>query len=242
MMIQNSKFNPKRNQRFLTGQKIYSARSPNNQFGGYRKLLTSYGIQNSANGFTIIETLAVISIFAIIMVAIVSSVQYFYRSNTNAVEQAFAINSARKGIEFMVRDIREAIYSDEGSYPVISINPNTFYFYSDIDRDNSIERVRYFAEGTDIKKGVTDSTGDPPLYVDANENVSVISDSVRNLSQGIPVFTYFDSQGSEITDIASTTDVVFVKVNLIVNINPNRLPNEFTLRSSATLRNLKISL
>jgi prepilin-type N-terminal cleavage/methylation domain-containing protein len=199
-------------------------------------------IHNSGSGFTIIETLVVISVFAIIMMAITSSVLYFYRSNTNAVEQAFAVNSARKGIEFMVRDIREAIYSDEGSYPIISFSPNSFYFYSDIDRDNSIERIRYFLENSNLKKGVTDSTGDPPVYLDANENVSVVSDSVRNIEQSSPVFAYFDDKGSEITNFASTTDVAFVMVNLIVNINPNRLPNEFTLRSSATLRNLKINL
>jgi len=193
-------------------------------------------------GFTIIETLVVISAFVFIMVAITSSILYFYKSNTITLEQAYAINSARKGIEFMVRDIKEIIYSDEGAYPIISIDANSFYFYSDIDRDSSIERIRYFIDGTDLKKGITDASGDPPQYLDINETISVVSDSSRNIEQGISVFKYFDNQGNEIIDYANISDVAFVKVNLVVNINANRLPDEFTLRSSATLRNLKTNL
>lgn len=196
----------------------------------------------SYRGFTIIETLVVISVFTLIMVAVMSSILYFYKSNTIILEQAYAINSARKGIEFMVRDIREVIYSDEGAYPIISMDANSFYFYSDIDRDNSVERVRYFIDGTDLKKGITESFGDPPQYLDSNEIVSVISDNSRNLEQGISVFRYFDNKGNEIIDYNNISDVAFVKINLVVNVNANRLPDEFTLRSSATLRNLKTNL
>jgi hypothetical protein len=193
-------------------------------------------------GFTIIETLVVIGAFAFIMVAVTSSILYFYKSNTITLEQAYAINSARKGIEFMTRDIKEIIYSDEGAYPIISIDANSFYFYSDVDRDSSIERIRYFIDGTDLKKGLTESAGDPPQYLDINEVISVVSDNSRNIEQGISVFRYFDNQGNEIIDYANISDVAFVKVNMVVNVNANRLPDEFTLRSSATLRNLKTNL
>ncbi|PIT91163.1 hypothetical protein COU17_01830 [Candidatus Kaiserbacteria bacterium CG10_big_fil_rev_8_21_14_0_10_49_17] len=191
-------------------------------------------------GFTFIETIVVISIFTVMIGAIVSSVLAFYRGNTNALEQSYAVNSARRGVEFAVRDMREATYSDEGAYPIISIDPQEFYFYSDIDRDNSVERVRYFADGTFLYKGVTESAGDPPTYSDANEVTSIISEDVRNGEQGVSIFRYYDETGNEVVDFdAGITDVVFVSINLIVNINPIRLPNEFTLRSSATLRNLK---
>jgi prepilin-type N-terminal cleavage/methylation domain-containing protein len=198
--------------------------------------------QNSVNGFTLIETLVVVSVFALIMIAVSSAILYFYRTNTATLEQAYAINSARKGIEFMVRDIREAIYSDEGAYPVISMGANSFYFYSDTDRDESVERIRYFIDGTDLKKGITEASGDPPKYLDMNEFILIISDSARNIEQEISVFNFFDEYGVEITDYAKISDVAFVKVNLIVNINASSSPDEFTLRSSATLRNLKTNL
>jgi hypothetical protein len=184
----------------------------------------------------------VIAITGVIMVAITSSVIYFYRTNANLVEQVLAINNARKGIERLVRDIREAAYSDEGSFPVVFIAPNEFTFYSDIDRDNLTERVHYYLFEDDLYKGVTNPSGDPLSYDEGDEEVSLISQYVRNDEEAVAIFTYYDSEGNEVTAIEEISEVAFVRVNLIVNVNPTRLPEEFTLRSSATLRNLKVNL
>ena len=201
---------------------------------------------NTANknyGFTLIETITFITVFTLVIIVIISSVLYFYRTNTYTVEQSFAVNSARKGIEFMVRDIREATYSDLGSYPLIDGSSYFIYFYSDIDRDDNIERIRYFLDGTTLKKGVTKASGNPLAYNDANETISVISEEVRNEQQSVPIFNFYDKSGGEIFNVPlNITSVAFVTVNLIVNINPARLPNEFTLRSSAALRNANTGL
>ena len=195
------------------------------------------------SGLSIIEMLVTISIFVIVMGAIVSSVIIFYRSNGFAVEQAFAVNSARMGVEQMVRDIREATLSDVGDYPIIEMSTSTLLFYSDIDRDDSVELVRFFLEDDSFKKGVTNSSGIPPVYaMSTDEGVSAISDNVRNVEEDTAIFRYFDSDGVEVIDFNNIADVSFVQVNLIVNVNPTRLPNEFSVRSSATLRNLKINL
>jgi len=197
----------------------------------------------SEKGFTFIEAIVVISVFTIAMIALTTSVRYFYRANAYNIEQSFAVNSARKGIEYMVRDIREATYSDEGAYPIISVDGNSMYFYSDVDRDNNIERIRYFLDGTSLKKGVTESSGDPLAYDDADEVVGIMSEHVQNENQGVLIFRYYDNTGGEILNYGlNITSIAFVTVNLIVNINPLRLPNEFTLRSSATMRNLKTNL
>ena len=94
---------------------------------------------NTKYGFTFIEAIVVVAVFGFVMIIIVSSLLSFYRSNTYTLEQAFAVNSARKGIETAVRDLREAAYSDEGSYPIVSIATSSVEFYSDIDRDDSVE-------------------------------------------------------------------------------------------------------
>ena len=65
---------------------------------------------------------------------------------------------------------------------------------------------------------------------------------VRNIARAIPVFTYFDDAGVQIIVLSRVTDVAYVRVNVIVDANPNRAPDEFRLRSSATLRNLKTNL
>jgi len=194
-------------------------------------------------GFTLIETIVFISVFTLVMIILVSSLLFFYRSNAYSVEQSFAVNSARKGIEFLVRDIREMTYADDGAYPLIDGTNNDISFYSDIDRDNNVERVRYFLENGALKKGVTKSTGTPLSYDLGTEVVSIVSPDVRNEEQSVSIFRYYNDTGGEIFNVGvNITDVAFVTANLIVNINPNRLPNEFTLQSSATLRNVKTNL
>jgi len=198
---------------------------------------------HSKRGFTLIETVVFISVFTLVMIILVSSIIFFYRANAYSVEQSFAVNSARKGIELLVRDIREVTYSDEGAYPLIDGADNNISFYSDIDRDNNVERVRYFLEDGSLKKGVTKSSGNPLSYDLGTEIVSIISPDIRNDEQSVSIFRYYNDTGGEIFNVGvNITDISFVTVNLIVNINPNRLPNEFTLQSSATLRNVKTNL
>ncbi|MBU4480011.1 prepilin-type N-terminal cleavage/methylation domain-containing protein [Patescibacteria group bacterium] len=193
-------------------------------------------------GLTLIEVVVSVSIFSIIVVVLFSSIIYFYKVNRYSLDQAFAIESARRGVEFMVRDIREAVYSDEGSYPIISASENSFYFYSDIDRDNNVERVRYFLDGSDFKKGLTEPLGSPLSYHDTDEVISVVSDNIMNSEESSDVFQYFNQDGVEITDLSSIVDISFIKVNLIVNVDVNRQPGNFVLLSGVTLRNLKTNL
>lgn len=210
-----------------------------NKLRNHLQKLTS----DKSKGFTLIETIVFISVFTLVMIILVSSLIFFYRSNAYSIEQSFAVNSARKGIEFLVRDIREMTYSDEGAYPLIDGTNNDISFYSDIDRDNNVELIRYFLENGILKKGIIKSTGDPLSYVSGAEVVSNISSEVRNVEQNTSIFRYYDDKGGEIFNVGiNLTKVAFITVNLIVNINPNRLPNEFTLKSSATLRNLKTNL
>lgn len=189
-------------------------------------------------GMTFIEVLVWISVFLAAMWAIVGSILSFYRANTYTLEQAQAVSEVRRSIERVVATIREANYSNEGAYPVVSIGPNSITFYADIDTDPVAERVRYFIEGTELKRGVVDPTGDPPNYGVA-ETVSTVAYFIRNITQSVTTFRYYDAAGAQITNMNDLTDVRFVRIDTVVNVSPDKLPNELTLRSSATLRNLR---
>ena len=95
-------------------------------------------------GFTLIEVIMVIAIFAIVMGALMNFIIIIYRSQSYSLEQAVAVNEARRGIETMVKEIREARTAENGSYIIEKAEDNEFIFYSDIDNDDSVERVRYF--------------------------------------------------------------------------------------------------
>lgn len=197
----------------------------------------SYRIHNT-RGVTFIEMLVSIAIFVFAILSITSSVLFFYRTNTYAVEQASAVASAQRGIDNMVKTVREAAYASDGAYPIVAIGTTDFTFYADIDSDILIERVRYYLQGTSLMRDLTDPAGDPPVY-GAAQTTSVISETVRNLEQATTLFRYYDEEGDEVTNFAEIGEVRFVTMDIIVNVDPNRLPNQLTLRSSAALRNLK---
>lgn len=188
---------------------------------------------------TIIEVLVWIMVFVFAILAIVASIQYFYKTNTYAVEQSSAVASAERGVKNMVRAVRETTYSVNGAYPIASMSDHTLTLYADIDGDGRAERVRYFIEGTALKRGVVVASTDMQNPYVGTEEISVLSDNVRNIEQDVDTFEYYDTNNSRITNFNAVIDVRFVSINVVVNVDPNKLPNQLTLRSSAALRNLK---
>jgi prepilin-type N-terminal cleavage/methylation domain-containing protein len=189
-------------------------------------------------GMTLVEMLVVLGIFTFSMISLTGSIFYFYRSNTYAVEQTAAINSGRRGIEELVRDLREMTYSEEGAYPISNMGADTITFYADVDSTSDVERVRYYLQSDLLMKGVIKATGNPLAYTGA-ETATIVSEYVRNVDKGVNIFQYKDESGVIINNFSETQDVRFVTATLVVNVNPNRLPEEFLLTGSATLRNLK---
>jgi len=185
-----------------------------------------------------IEVIVWVSVLAMVLLALTTSLLYFYRVNKYAIEQASAVLSAQHGVEKVIRTIREAAYSSQGAFPVVSIGANDFVFYSDTDADSLIEKVHYYVSGTGLMEGITNAIGDPPVYT-SPEVLSTISDYVRNLDQGVATFRYYDVSGAEITNYTQWEKVRFVKVSIAVNVDPNKLPSQLILNSSAAMRNLK---
>lgn len=186
---------------------------------------------------TILETVVWIALFAMAMLAITSMALYFYRTSRYAIQESQAVSSAQSGIDDLVSDLREATYASNGAYPLVSIAPNDIVFYANVDTDQQIERVHYYVQGTTLYRGVLDPSGDPSVYT-GTETVSVISQYVHNLDQNTSVFTYFDTSGNQIADYTKFGSARFVTVNLVVDVDTNRIPTMTTLRSSAALRNL----
>jgi len=187
-----------------------------------------------------------ISIFTMAMIAVSTFIISIYRVYNYNIEQVSAINEARRGIETMIKEIREAKTADDGSYPLVKAGDSEFIFYSDVDRNGLIERIRYFLDGTDFKKGVVDPSGDPPQYILTNETISVLSRYVRNAST--PVFTYYngdwpvDTVNNPLPTLTRLMETKLMHVYLKINVDPNRPPIDFELESDTQIRNLKNNL
>lgn len=189
--------------------------------------------------FTLIEALVTLTIFIIALAATVGMILGLYRAHAFTFQQALAIEEARNGIEIMVKEIREARPGDDGAYIIEGAQDFEFIFYSDIDKDGDTERVRYFVEGTDFKKGVVNPTGDPLWYDPTQETVSILSKYIRNAP---PIFRYFDGSLNELPAPARLKDTKLMRLYLVINVDPQKPPQDFVLESDIQLRNLKENL
>ena len=190
-------------------------------------------------GMTLIESLVFILIFSLILAAVFDFIVISYRIQGYSFQQSISISEARRGVETMVKEIREAKLGDDGSYIIEEAEDYEFVFYSNIDQDQETERVRYFIDGSNFKKGVINPTGWPIRYESEDEEISVLSQYVRNAP---PVFRYYDGEGNELSSPARLKDTKLMHLFLVINVNPNRPPQDFILESSVQIRNLKTNL
>lgn len=193
--------------------------------------------RRAGRGLTALEALIWVGVFSIVLGAIVFATINFYRANRYTISQAAAVASGQRGIDEMMRAIREAAYASDGAYPVVSMAANQFSFYADIDADPLVEKVRYFLQDTTLYNGIVNPSGNPPAYTDA-EAVSTVAEYVRNAARATSTFRYFDKNGAPMSDLSKIGDVRFVTVTLIVDADTENPPPEITMRSSAGMRNL----
>lgn len=197
----------------------------------------------ASSGLALVEMIVILALFTVLSAVVMNAVASFYRHNAYTVAQSYQVEHARRGVELLVRDMREMTFADNGAFPIVSIASSSISFYSDIDRDDSVELVSYELTDTTLYKYIYNATGSPPVYdPGVPDDTLVISEYVQNDLQDQVIFTYYNEAGETVDVTAPVTDVRHVDVHLIVNIDPLRDPGEFMLRSSATLRNLKESL
>jgi len=195
-------------------------------------------ITNLKKGMTLVELIVVVALFTLLSLAITNSIDSFYKFNAYTIAQSYQVSEARRGFQILIRDIREMTYADDGAFPLIARASTTISFYSDIDRDDSVELIEYELASTTLYKYIYDAAGSPPVYNTSPSETIVISRYVQNDLQDIEIFSYFNENGMSATSTTLVTDIRYVGVNLIINIDPVRDPGEFSLRSSASLRNL----
>lgn len=203
----------------------------------------TYSSLSLKHGMTLVEVVVVIAVYVILIGAIMSMVTGLYNSNAYTMGQAREIDTARRGIQVWTQDAREMLTSAEGAWPIEIMEPHRMAFYSDVDRDETIELVIYSLSSTTLYKYTYEPTGNPPTYSTTTPNVTyVLSEFVQNLTQASSTFRYYDTNGVELSVGDLLTDVRYVRAGVIVNIDPVKSPGEFMLRASVAPRNLKDNL
>lgn len=185
-------------------------------------------------------TIAMISIILIPLTRLQINVFAYNRffQNTIAMQE-----EARKNLQKMSSEIRSSNVAANGAYPIGEAGENSLIFYRDADHDGVAERIRYFLDGEELKRGVIIPSGNPLAYNLSSEVITVTAHEVKNDS--VPVFEYFDTgyDGTKpvLTQPVDPTDVRLIKVELFLGKgNENQAQTKLTTQIS--LRNLKDNL
>jgi type II secretory pathway pseudopilin PulG len=198
-------------------------------------------------GLTLIEISVVIGITIMLFAVLAPMFSNGFRNQFFLQDQNYAVEEARKGINLLVKEIREAADGDDGSFPIVSGSDNELIFFSDVDVDEVTERVHYFVNGSNLIKGVIEPTGFPLVYDPVNEVESVISKYIVNTTT-TPIFRYYngDYPGDTVNNPLATPvniqSLKLVGINILVNVDPSKAPSSVAVQSFVQIRNVKNNL
>ena len=196
-------------------------------------------------GITLLEVLISVAILSMMILTASTFQRDVFSLNTNLQSSLNAQLDARHLVKVMVAELRKTIQSSAGAYPIELASSTAVTFYSDVNNNGSIDRVRYFQSGSTIKKGVVTPTGNPLTYNSNNEVVTTLINSVVS-SSSLPIFQYYSSSytgtTSPLTFPITISSVRLVKITVIIDSDPNRSPVPMIVTSSVNLRNLKDNL
>ncbi len=197
------------------------------------------------SGFSLIEALVIVALNTVLLLVITSTISQLYKNHGYTFEQSNEIEVARKGLGTWVRDAREMNSGANGAFAIVRAGTSTIGFFSDIDKDSSIEYIEYsLGTSTTLHKYTYNPTGYPATYSTTTASlVEILSEYVQNGKQNIDIFKYYNSNGVLIASPQTMiSDITYITMNIIVNIDPVRSPGEFMLQGSAAPRNLKTNL
>jgi prepilin-type N-terminal cleavage/methylation domain-containing protein len=195
-------------------------------------------------GFTLVEMIMVIALNTILMVVITGSILSLYKNHGYTYAQSNEIDAARRSVSDWMRDAREMTPAANGAFPIVTTEPHRFGFYSDIDRDFGVEYVEFVVVGTNLYRYTYNPIGYPATYNTAvPDEIHLLSEYVQNLNQGETTFHYYNGTGALLASPAAMiSDIRYIEMRVIVNIDPLRSPGEFMLKGSVAPRNLKDNL
>jgi prepilin-type N-terminal cleavage/methylation domain-containing protein len=197
-------------------------------------------------GYTLMEMLVVVALVSFIGVVISKFQKDVFSFNRYFTNSLSVGDSAQKLLRPMTAEIRSTSQSSSGAYPIDSIGDYYFSFYSDIDSDGLKEWVKYSISGTTLNKEVIKPTGNPLIYNTANKVTTVFMTGVRNQTESIPMFTYYDdtytggSGGVISPSTGSLSAVRLIGVKIRIDPDTNQSPTVTEISTLVAIRNLKI--
>ena len=205
----------------------------------------NYNIKNSSSysraGFTLVEVLIVI-VIASLIVLVTLSLNTNISTLQNLVGQKLQSRAdIDQTMQIITTEMRSASPSASGGYPIVSAATSSFTFYSDINRNGTVEQIRYFTSSTSLWKGVIQPTGTPAVYTTSTE---IKTDVVDNLvfATSSPLFQYYNStytvSSTALSYPIDISQIRVVQVSFTTDVNAKVAPGGEYFSTIIAIRNL----
>lgn len=186
--------------------------------------------RGGSSGLTIVELVVFVGIGSAIILALVMMTTRAFDISRRELEQGALTEKARKEIERMSDEIRNAQYvdcnidadtADPGEHWLVAGDAYSITLYSNVDDDVEAERVRYFVEKDNppekkkLKRGVI-QRGATLCDFSGTEDVQVVLNKLNNVkgsNDSTPLFRYFLS-GNNLAELA----VPIVTLNSVLRV------------------------
>jgi len=163
--------------------------------------------------FTLIELLFFMFIISFIIFALILIILNVSNFNIYVVFNLGKINEIRSTLTEIEKELKSMEPSNIGNYPIEEVSSTNIIFYSDIDNDGLVERIRYFLDKDKLNKGVVSPSGNPLTYNLSQEKIKTVLDGISFPYQ---IFTFYDENLNENNDIAN---IKTIKVSLKATID-----------------------
>ena len=198
---------------------------------------------NYQAGFSLIEMIIVIFILTVIGLALVTFQINIFSLNKITGDNLTAEGEARQTLKTITAEIRTMSPSGMGAYAIAQLSTSSITFYSNIDNDSLIEKVRYFTVGSTLKKGVIKPSGNPLNY-NGTESTKELVHNIANATTSI--FSYYnanyDGTSAPLSAPVNPISVRLIKVNIIIDKDPLKSPPPLFMTTQVSIRNLKDNL
>lgn len=182
--------------------------------------------KKNLKGFTLIETIVVISVFSILLPVIMIMIRNLFLSPKLETASIEKIDKVRAVTNKFIGEIRSAVNCAGGSTPLTQASDFQIVFCIDskkgsADAQLDKDKIRYYSSNGVLYKGVTSPTFTGAGYVYTSpEKITTILTGL-DTSVITPLFNYYsnayDGSGGPLTQpITAMASIQFVKINLSV--------------------------
>ena len=196
-------------------------------------------MRNKNRGISLIEIILAVAISTMIIL-IIGRLTDISSIVNNIIDQTIKV---RQGSDYtlqtLITDIRSMGPSSLGAYPIEAASSTSFTFYSDVDRDGLMERVRYFTTTSTLDKGTIKPAGNPLVYNPVSE---IIITAITNVDISQSNFEYFDQNftGSQAPLVAPIDVQIVRSIKIVVAVKSSTSTSSVVKFSNIiTPRNLK---